>query len=68
MDVLVVGGGIGGLAAAAFQHRAGVEAAAYEQAAQLKEVGAGVVVAPYGTPACRIGQWPGAWPVTGRVV
>ena len=44
--IAIVGGGIGGLATAAFLHRAGVEAAVYEQAAQLKEVGAGVVVAP----------------------
>jgi salicylate hydroxylase len=45
-DIAIVGGGIGGLAAAAFLHRAGLTATVYEQAAQLKEVGAGVVVAP----------------------
>jgi 2-polyprenyl-6-methoxyphenol hydroxylase-like FAD-dependent oxidoreductase len=37
---------IGGLAAAAFLRRAGLTATVYEQAAQLREVGAGVVVAP----------------------
>jgi salicylate hydroxylase len=44
--IAIVGGGIGGLAAAAFLRRAGLEAMVYEQASQLKEVGAGVVVAP----------------------
>ncbi len=44
--VAVVGGGIGGLAAAAFLHRAGFGATVYEQAGELKEVGAGLVVAP----------------------
>jgi salicylate hydroxylase len=43
---VIVGGGIGGLAAAAFLRLAGLEATVYEQASQLKEVGAGVVVAP----------------------
>jgi salicylate hydroxylase len=41
-----VGGGIGGLAAAAFLYRAGLDAAVYEQASQLTETGAGLVVAP----------------------
>jgi salicylate hydroxylase len=45
-DIAIVGGGIGGLAAAAFLHRAGLPATVYEQASQLREVGAGVVVAP----------------------
>jgi salicylate hydroxylase len=44
--VAIVGGGIGGLAAAAFLHRAGLPSVVYEQAAQLKEVGAGLVLAP----------------------
>jgi salicylate hydroxylase len=44
--IAVVGGGIGGLAAAAFLHRAGLPATVYEQAAALGEVGAGLVVAP----------------------
>jgi salicylate hydroxylase len=44
--VAVVGGGIGGLAAAAFLHRAGQQVAVYEQAAELAEVGAGLVVSP----------------------
>src|SRR5262249_57489053 len=44
--VAVVGGGIGGLAAAAFLRRAGLAATVYEQASALGEVGAGLVVAP----------------------
>jgi salicylate hydroxylase len=46
LRIAVLGGGIGGLAAAAFLRRAGLRATVYEQAAQLREVGAGVVVAP----------------------
>ena len=45
-EIAIIGGGIGGLAAAAFLRRAGLAATVYEQAAQLAEVGAGVVVAP----------------------
>jgi salicylate hydroxylase len=44
--IAVVGGGIGGLAAAAFLRRAGLVATAYEQASALGDVGAGLVVAP----------------------
>jgi salicylate hydroxylase len=44
--VAIVGGGIGGLAAAAFLHRAGLPSTVYEQAPQLTEVGAGLVLAP----------------------
>jgi len=44
--IAVVGGGIGGLAAARFLHLAGMPATVYEQAAALKQVGAGLVVAP----------------------
>src|SRR5262249_28920992 len=44
--IAVVGGGIGGVAAAAFMRRAGVAAPVYEQALALGEVGAGLVVAP----------------------
>src|SRR5215211_1073259 len=44
--VAVVGGGIGGLAAAAFLQRAGQQVAVYEQASALTDVGAGLVVSP----------------------
>lgn len=46
LRVAVVGGGIGGLATAAFLHRTGIEATVYEQAPALTEVGAGLVVSP----------------------
>jgi len=45
-EIAIVGGGIGGLAAAAFLNRAGLAAAVYEQSARLTEIGAGLVVAP----------------------
>src|SRR4051794_3774842 len=44
--IAIIGGGIGGLAAAAFLRRAGLTATVYEQAPALGEVGAGLVVAP----------------------
>jgi salicylate hydroxylase len=46
LRIAVVGAGIGGLAAALFLHQAGVDVAVYEQAVELAEVGAGIVVAP----------------------
>jgi salicylate hydroxylase len=45
-NVAIVGGGIGGVATAAFLQRAGLPAVVYEQAPELKEVGAGLVLAP----------------------
>jgi salicylate hydroxylase len=45
-EIAILGGGIGGLAAAAFLRRAGLPSTLYEQAAELKAVGAGLVVAP----------------------
>ncbi|MBB5957264.1 salicylate hydroxylase [Saccharothrix tamanrassetensis] len=44
--IAILGGGIGGLAAAAFLHRYGVRATVYEQAPRIAEVGAGLVIAP----------------------
>jgi len=44
--IAILGGGIGGLATAAFLHRAGLSSTVYEQASEMREVGAGVVVAP----------------------
>jgi len=44
--IAIVGGGIGGVAAAAFLHRAGLPAVVFEQAAALGEVGAGIILAP----------------------
>jgi salicylate hydroxylase len=45
-SIAILGAGIGGLAAAAFLHQAGLACTVYEQATQLKEIGAGLVVAP----------------------
>lgn len=44
--IAILGGGIGGLAAGAFLHREGILATVYEQAPELTQVGAGLVVAP----------------------
>ncbi|MEV6903969.1 FAD-dependent monooxygenase [Amycolatopsis sp. NPDC051372] len=46
LRIAIVGGGIGGLAAAAFLGRAGLACTVYEQAAELGEVGAGLVAGP----------------------
>jgi salicylate hydroxylase len=51
--IAVVGGGIGGMAAAAFLHRAGLNVTVYEQARELGEVGAGIVVSPNGVRLLR---------------
>jgi 2-polyprenyl-6-methoxyphenol hydroxylase-like FAD-dependent oxidoreductase len=48
-EVLVVGGGIGGLAAAYAMRRAGHEVRVLEQAAEFGEVGAGLQLAPNAT-------------------
>lgn len=42
----IVGGGLGGLAAALFLRNAGLDVTVYEQAQELREVGAGIVVSP----------------------
>lgn len=44
--IAILGAGIGGLAAAAFLSKAGLSATVYEQAPELTEVGAGLVVPP----------------------
>src|SRR5688572_16612480 len=46
MRIAIVGGGLGGLAAALFLRNAGLEATVYEQVPELREVGAGIVVSP----------------------
>jgi salicylate hydroxylase len=48
LRVVVVGGGIGGIAAAVALGRAGIDVRVYEQARELTEVGAGVSLAPNG--------------------
>lgn len=48
LRVAVVGGGIGGVATALALHRRGLDVHLYEQAPELKEVGAGVAIQPNG--------------------
>lgn len=47
--ILIAGGGIGGLSAALALIRSGHEVRVYEQAAELKEIGAGIQLGPNGT-------------------
>ena len=47
--VVIIGGGIGGLAAALSLLRRGIDVEIYEQAAELKEVGAGIQISSNGT-------------------
>ena len=46
LRVSIVGGGLGGLAAALFLRKDGHDVTVYEQAPELREVGAGIVVPP----------------------
>jgi salicylate hydroxylase len=46
LRIAIVGGGLGGLAAALFLRNAGLDVTVYEQAPQLREIGAGIVVPP----------------------
>lgn len=47
--IAVIGGGIGGLAAALALLRRGLDVDVYEQSSELKEVGAGIAISPNGT-------------------
>ncbi|WP_204045839.1 FAD-dependent monooxygenase, partial [Acrocarpospora phusangensis] len=51
MKIVVVGAGLGGVAAAVGLHRAGHEVQLFEQAAELREAGTGVVIMPNGIRA-----------------
>jgi len=48
-NVGIIGGGIGGVAAAVALHRAGIHATVYERAHELREVGAGIMLWPNAT-------------------
>jgi len=56
LRIAIVGGGLGGLAAALFLREAGVDATVYEQVSELRETGAGIVVSPnMARPLARLG-------------
>ena len=57
MDIIIVGGGIGGLAAAIALHRVGAGITVVEQAPELSSVGAGINISANGMKALR---WLGA--------
>jgi 2-polyprenyl-6-methoxyphenol hydroxylase-like FAD-dependent oxidoreductase len=48
-NIGIIGGGIGGVAAAVALHRAGIQATVYERANELREVGAGMMLWPNAT-------------------
>src|SRR5690242_8318257 len=47
MEVVIVGGGIGGLTLALTLHRAGISSRVYESAPQLRAVGVGINILPH---------------------
>jgi 2-polyprenyl-6-methoxyphenol hydroxylase-like FAD-dependent oxidoreductase len=49
LNIGIVGGGIGGVAAAVALHRAGIDATVYERVPELREVGAGMMLWPNAT-------------------
>ncbi|GAA3425824.1 hypothetical protein GCM10018953_30070 [Streptosporangium nondiastaticum] len=51
MRIVVVGAGLGGLAAAVGLHRLGHEMTLFERGAELREAGTGIVVMPNGLRA-----------------
>ncbi|MFM9971986.1 MAG: FAD-dependent monooxygenase [Burkholderiales bacterium] len=53
MNIAIIGGGIGGLAAAVALRARGLEVAVYERSAELKEIGAGLRLTPNALKALR---------------
>jgi 2-polyprenyl-6-methoxyphenol hydroxylase-like FAD-dependent oxidoreductase len=47
VKVLIVGGGIGGLATALFLHEAGIECEVYERSPEIRELGVGINALPF---------------------
>jgi len=52
-NIAIIGGGIGGVAAALALHQAGVDAVVYERASQSREIGAGMMLWPNATRVLR---------------
>src|SRR5579859_1336591 len=52
-NVGIIGGGIGGVTAAAALHRLGIQTTVYERAPELKEAGAGMMLWPNATRILR---------------
>lgn len=51
--IIIVGAGIGGLAAASALQRRGFKVAVYERASEIREIGAGLIIAPNARRALR---------------
>ena len=49
MHAIIIGGGIGGLAATLTLRRAGIDVSLFEQASELREIGAGIMINPNAT-------------------
>ena len=49
LNIGIIGGGIGGVAAAVALGRVGIQATVYERARELREVGAGMMLSPNAT-------------------
>ena len=49
MHAIIIGGGIGGLAATLTLRRAGIDVSLFEQASELREIGAGIMISPNAT-------------------
>ncbi|HVZ14409.1 MAG TPA: flavin-dependent oxidoreductase [Bauldia sp.] len=47
MDVIIIGGGIGGLTLALMLHRRGIPARVYESAPEIKPIGVGISILPH---------------------
>ena len=47
MNVIIVGGGIGGFTLALFLHRAGIGCRIYELAAEIRPLGVGINILPH---------------------
>jgi 2-polyprenyl-6-methoxyphenol hydroxylase-like FAD-dependent oxidoreductase len=61
ISVAIIGGGIGGLAAASSLLRVGIDVHVYEQARELTEVGAGIQISPMLRVSCIGSVSPTRW-------